>query len=62
MYLFFSDLSCEWLIDSGVAGQLVMIYSDHYNIPCILNDNLNIYDGKYSSTFLHLIYVNMITK
>ena len=53
MYLFFSDLSCEWLIDSGVAGQLVMIYSDHYNIPCFLNDNLNIYDGKYSPTILH---------
>lgn len=43
------NLSCEWLIDSGVAGQLVMVYSDHYNIPCALNDNLNIYDGSSTS-------------
>lgn len=44
-----NNLSCKWLIDSGVAGQLVMVYSDHYTIPCALNDNLSIYDGSSTS-------------
>ncbi|XP_060565670.1 cubilin-like [Ruditapes philippinarum] len=49
-----NDLTCQWLIDSGVAGQKIILYSDNINVDCAFGDIINIYDGSSTSdTTLH---------
>ncbi|XP_045203869.2 embryonic protein UVS.2-like isoform X2 [Mercenaria mercenaria] len=44
-----NDLSCQWLIDSGVAGQSIILYSDNLDMDCSFGDFVNIYDGSSTS-------------
>lgn len=52
-----NNLFCQWLIDSGVAGQPVFLYSDHLNMDCAYGDFVNIYDG--SSTAVSKLHNNL---
>ncbi|KAH3855299.1 cubilin-like [Dreissena polymorpha] len=44
-----NDLSCTWLLDSGVDGQRILLYSDAYSIHCP-SDSVDIYDGNSTSS------------
>jgi len=43
---------CEWLLDSGAAGQSILLYSEAMSLLCSHNDTINIYDGKFSSVIV----------
>ncbi|XP_052795525.1 deleted in malignant brain tumors 1 protein-like isoform X2 [Mya arenaria] len=40
-----NDLYCEWLVDSGVAGQRLLLYSDDVDVNCP-GDSFTIYNGN----------------
>lgn len=44
-FFLFSNLDCQWIIDSNDASYKVILYLKNYNVACS-GDNINIYDGK----------------
>ncbi|KAK3588727.1 hypothetical protein CHS0354_019183 [Potamilus streckersoni] len=45
-----NNLLCTWLLDSGSDGQLIMVYSEHYDMNCAYGDSLNVYNGNTTSS------------
>lgn len=44
-FFLFSNLDCQWIIDSNDASYKVILYLKNYNVACS-GDNINIFDGK----------------
>lgn len=53
--LYFSDQYCEWLVDSGVAGQRILLFADNISLNCANNDTVTIYDGEST----RIVYVKI---
>jgi len=43
--LSYSDLSCQWLIDSTTDGEIILIFTRHINVTCD-GDRISLFDGE----------------